>query len=90
MREKKEKKEMSEEERKIVALATEFKEAGFKSATACKLMAQEVLSQQDKSRIPASIRKRKEADEAGKARFEKDAKAREAERDVKRKAKKTA
>lgn len=79
---------MSEEEKKIMALATEFREAGFQSLTACKLMAKEVLGQQDRSRIPASITKRKDADKAGKAKFEKDAKAREAERDAKRKAKK--
>ena len=86
---KKEKKEMSEEQKKIMALANEFREAGFKSATACKLMAQEVLGQQDKSNIPNSIKKRKNANKERKAEYEAEAKARKAASDERRKAKKT-
>jgi hypothetical protein len=86
---KKDKKEMSEEEKAIRKLAAEFMESGFKSPTACQLMARDILSQKDKSRIPNSIKKRKEANKEAKAKFEADAKARQAASDAKRKAKKT-
>jgi hypothetical protein len=84
-----EKKEMSEEEKAIRKLAAEFMKSGFKSPTACQLMARDILGQKDKRNIPNSITKRKEANKEAKAKFEADAKARQAASEARRKAKKT-